>query len=223
MPVPGLVKSKRILKTAPSSRASLVMVRFPWNRSWWNVMIDHILSTRNTSTGRWFQLDKNIENAFGFYKGRWHVVVKNDIRDPSFMRDVALACASLHNACKRANCLFNVKWIVNAIEYVQVDPAITPVPPRKLARGLRRALRTYPVRTLDSGRLLLLLLPVCWCVQWYNNFETILYCISCSELFISCTIVVHWSAVNPVWSYATQAVQTLPHAVHVTLVSSSSA
>ena len=88
---------------------------------------------------------QKIESAFGFYKGRWHVVVKNHIRDPSFMRDVALVCASLHNVYERASYPFNEKWIVNAVDYVQVGPAIAPVPPRNQpgACDVRHTLAQY--------------------------------------------------------------------------------
>ena len=47
---------------------------------------------------------QKIENTFGFYNGRWHILVDNFTRDPVFMRDVALVCAALHNVCQRANC-----------------------------------------------------------------------------------------------------------------------
>ena len=66
---------------------------------------------------------QKIENTFGFYKGRWHILVDNFIRDPVFMRDVALVCAALHNICQRANCECNDKWNVDQANYVLVGPA----------------------------------------------------------------------------------------------------
>ena len=70
---------------------------------------------------------QKIENTFGFYKGRWHILVDNFIRDPVFMRDVALVCAALHNVCQRANCEYNESWNVNPANYVRVGPALLPV------------------------------------------------------------------------------------------------
>lgn len=72
---------------------------------------------------------QKIENAFGFLKGRWHVLVDNHIRDPTFMRDVALACTALHNICQRANCQYSDTWNVQHANYVPIGPGHVAGPP----------------------------------------------------------------------------------------------
>ena len=63
-----------------------------------------------------------IETAFGSLKGRWHILTNNCIRDPAYIRDISLVCASLHNVCERANCPYNASWNVATPNYILVGP-----------------------------------------------------------------------------------------------------
>eukprot|EP00117_Sycon_ciliatum_P014843 scpid34720/ scgid14937/ Putative nuclease HARBI1; Harbinger transposase-derived nuclease len=78
---------------------------------------------------------QKIENAFGFYKGRWHVLIENFIRDPAFMRDVALVCAALHNICQRANCEYSTTWNADEANYIRIGPELPPAAPADLPGG----------------------------------------------------------------------------------------
>ena len=78
---------------------------------------------------------QKIENAFGFLKGRWRILTQNFIRDPAFMRDVALVCTALHNICQRANCRYDAHWNVRQVDYVRVGPALPVVQPEDTPSG----------------------------------------------------------------------------------------
>ena len=65
---------------------------------------------------------QKIETAFGSLKGRWHILTDNFIRDPAYIRDISLVCASLHNVCERANCPYNASWNVATPSYILVGP-----------------------------------------------------------------------------------------------------
>ena len=56
---------------------------------------------------------QKIETAFGSLKGRWHILTDNCIRDPAYIRDISLVCASLHNVCKRIRPGPNDWWLKN--------------------------------------------------------------------------------------------------------------
>ena len=57
------------------------------------------------------------------------------IRDPVFMRDVALVCAALHNIYQLANCEYNDQWNVDQANYVLVGQANPPVLSSALPSG----------------------------------------------------------------------------------------
>ena len=65
------------------------------------------MAIMETTNKAWISTRQKIEIAFGRLKCRLHVLVGNHIREPTFIRDVALVCAALHNVCERANCTFN--------------------------------------------------------------------------------------------------------------------
>eukprot|EP00117_Sycon_ciliatum_P039940 scpid76492/ scgid29430/ Putative nuclease HARBI1; Harbinger transposase-derived nuclease len=78
---------------------------------------------------------QKIKNAFGFLKGRWHILTDNYIRDPGFMKDVSLVCAALHNVCQRANCEYYSTWTVEEGNYVRVGPPLPQAPVHELMGG----------------------------------------------------------------------------------------
>ena len=76
-----------------------------------------------------------IENAFGSLKGRWHVLTDNFIRDPAFIRDIALVCTALNNVCERSQCPYDTSWAITAPTYRWVGPRRPPVPAADMSRA----------------------------------------------------------------------------------------
>ena len=76
-----------------------------------------------------------IENAFGSLKGRWHVLTDNFIRDPAFIRDIALVCTALNNVCERSQCPYDTSWAITAPNYRWVGPRRPPVPAADMSRA----------------------------------------------------------------------------------------
>ena len=74
-------------------------------------------------------------NAFGFLKGRWRILTQNSIRNPEFMRNVALVCIALHNTCHRGNCMYDTQWDVQPVDYVRIGPALPAVRPEDNPAG----------------------------------------------------------------------------------------
>ena len=58
-----------------------------------------------------------VEQAFGHLKGRFHVLTKNNLFDPSFAAEVAIVCCTLHNVCERWSCTFEDSWLVDPQRY----------------------------------------------------------------------------------------------------------
>ena len=52
-----------------------------------------------------------VEQAFGRFKGRWHVVGDMFLRDTKFATNIALVCCAPHNVCERTACPFEDSWI----------------------------------------------------------------------------------------------------------------
>ena len=58
-----------------------------------------------------------IEQAFGRWRGRFRVTVKNDISDHQFASDIAMVTFALHNVCERWSCPFDSSWLITAADY----------------------------------------------------------------------------------------------------------
>ena len=94
-----------------------------------------------------------VEQAFGRLKGRFRVLVHNNLDDPDFAADVAIVCCGLHNICERWKCPMEPTWLINTATYNQFHPGPNDQPHddyeqagwtvrRKLAR---RTHRDHPV------------------------------------------------------------------------------
>ena len=52
-----------------------------------------------------------VEQAFGQLKGRWKIMDgKCSLKDPVFVRRVAVVCCALHNNCERHQCIRLASW-----------------------------------------------------------------------------------------------------------------
>ena len=64
-----------------------------------------------------------VEQAFGRLKGRWKIMDgKCTIKDPVFVRHVAVVCCALHNVCERHQCPFEPGWLPDESVYVDTTP-----------------------------------------------------------------------------------------------------
>ena len=64
-----------------------------------------------------------VEQAFGRRKGRFRVLIRNNISDPSFAADIAMVCCTLHNDCERWTCAFDQSWLIEPEMYKRYHPA----------------------------------------------------------------------------------------------------
>lgn len=64
-----------------------------------------------------------VEQAFGRLKGRYHVLVDNNIYNPDFATRLAIVCCALHNVCERWSCEYDDSWEVNKELYQIYHPA----------------------------------------------------------------------------------------------------
>ena len=64
-----------------------------------------------------------VEQAFGRLKGRFRVLIWNNISDPSFAADIAMVCCALHNVCERWSCAFDQSWLIEPEMYKRYHPA----------------------------------------------------------------------------------------------------
>ena len=64
-----------------------------------------------------------VEQAFGRLNGRWKIMDgKCTIKDPVFVRQVAVVCCALHNACERHQCPFEPGWLPDESVYIDTTP-----------------------------------------------------------------------------------------------------
>ena len=90
--------------------------------------------------------------VFGGLKGRWNIMDgKCSIKDPVFVRQVAVVCCALHNMCKRHQCPFEPGWLPDESSYtnttpinLQVTAVIGP------AANVRAALARYIHQTMPA-------------------------------------------------------------------------
>ena len=82
----------------------------------------HLLPRQETFNYQIIRTRRVVEQAFGRLKGRFQVLTKNHITDPSFARDVALVCCALHNVCERWQCPFESGWLIDPKRYAELHP-----------------------------------------------------------------------------------------------------
>ena len=64
-----------------------------------------------------------VELAFGRLKGRWKIVDgKCSLKDPVFVRQVAVMCFALHNMCERHQRPFEPGWLPDESSYIKTTP-----------------------------------------------------------------------------------------------------
>ena len=63
-----------------------------------------------------------VEQAFGRLKGRFRVLIKNNLRDPKFAADVAVVPCALHNVCERWGCPYEQTWTIDHELYNRFHP-----------------------------------------------------------------------------------------------------
>ena len=64
-----------------------------------------------------------VEQAFGRLKGRWKIMDgKCSLKDPVFVRQVAVVCCALHNMCERHQCPFEPGWLPDESSYINTTP-----------------------------------------------------------------------------------------------------
>jgi hypothetical protein len=61
-----------------------------------------------------------VENAFGKLKGRFHVLKRNLMSDPIFLKDITLVCCAINNICARYNDPFEDTWFTAAESSIQI-------------------------------------------------------------------------------------------------------
>ena len=77
---------------------------------------------QRTFNHRLIRTRRVVEQAFGRLKGRYHILVDNNLSDPHFASEVALVCCALHNICERWNCPMEDTWLVNSATYNSFHP-----------------------------------------------------------------------------------------------------
>ncbi|XP_065196177.1 uncharacterized protein LOC135827649 [Sycon ciliatum] len=77
---------------------------------------------RRTFNHRLIRTHRVVEQAFGRLKGRFHILVDNNLSDTDFASDVALVCCALHNICERWNCPLENSWLVDDSVYNMYRP-----------------------------------------------------------------------------------------------------
>ena len=64
-----------------------------------------------------------VGQAFGRLKGRWKIMDgKCSLKDPVFVRHVAVVCCALHNICERHQCLVEPGWLPYESAYINTTP-----------------------------------------------------------------------------------------------------
>ena len=131
----GFMTPKLNWRTSSLDHIWLVMVPFHWSPSCSSATTMHSMSISDDSTSASSPPDRKLRTPLGNWKVDGMSWWTTHIREPAFIRDVALVCAALHNVCERANCPFNEKWNVELMDYVRIGPALPPLAQADLPGG----------------------------------------------------------------------------------------
>ncbi|XP_065197210.1 uncharacterized protein LOC135828714 [Sycon ciliatum] len=81
-----------------------------------------LLPWQRTFNYRLIRTRRVVEQAFGRLKGRFRVLVHNNLNDPEFASRVAIVCCAIHNVCERWRCPVEATWLIDDATYDKYHP-----------------------------------------------------------------------------------------------------